>query len=137
MITIRPAEPQEVKRFLGLIPNGLIEASGAFDGEEMIGICGIIRDPLYAGTWLEDEADLFAFFEMKRKPEDIGLRAILAMADALKRYSEPLFVWCDDAFPTAEKLLHILGFRPTGQTRGHWREAGRKLRIWMRWLPSA
>jgi len=133
MITIRHADLAEVKRFAGLVPNGLREVWGAFDGEEMIGICGVMCDPLYAGTWLEDEADLFAFFELSRKPEDLGLRAVLGIANGLKRYRRPLFVWCDDSFPTAERFLHILGFRPTGRTRGHWRITGRKMRVWMRW----
>lgn len=133
MIVIRPATLDEARQFIKVLPNALIEVSGAFDGEEMIGICGVMRDPLYAGTPLEDEADLFAFFELARKPEDLGLRAVLALAANMKRYSEPLHVWCDDSFPTAERLLHILGFRPTGKFRGHWQIVGRKMQIWRRW----
>jgi len=141
MVEFRLATTAEVKSFCNTVPNGIREAWGAFDtsnGDIMLGVAIVLRDPLYVGSPFEDEADWYAIFELRSQSPGLGLRIILGFADHLKRFDgEPLYVWHDHRFPTAERLLRILGFQPTDQFRSYWEKGSPKMRIWKRWPESA
>lgn len=137
MIEIRTASPEEVKAFCGTIPHGMREAWGAFEGNEILGVVIILRDPLYAGSIFEDESDWYVLFDMPEVPEGVGFRILMTIGQEIRRFDFPLYAWHDDRFPTAEKFLRLFGFKPTERRRESWKVAGRKMRIWKRWQGSA
>lgn len=133
-VEVRDATPDDLRAMLGYAPRGLRLAMMAFDGREPIGLVGIIREPSYVGSILEDEGRWIGFFELKKNISDIGLRAIRGIAYRLRELREEIWVQCDDTHPTAERFCTILGFRPTDQFCASWRDPSRKLRMW-KWQP--
>lgn len=130
MIDIREANEAEVKSFLGFCPRGLRQAFGAFDGDRAIGLCGIIRDPAYVGSILEEEGRWIAFFDTEKVPMLLGMRFAHSIKHFLRSQEEEIWVYCESRHSTAERFLDVLGFIPTDEIRPNWRNPSEKLRMW-------
>jgi hypothetical protein len=98
-----------------------------------VAVAGIIPDPDYTGSWMDDGAKPMAFMDIgKDFPKHLGFDAVRRLRDVLKKYRSDVFVQHDHQFPSAVKLLHALGFRPTGVWRRDMQNTGRHLQIWRR-----
>ena len=136
MIEIRDATPDEIRGLLGFVPGGIKLAITAIKDGKPIGLCGVIRDPAYVGSILEDEGRWIGFFQLNELPDNFGFRAIMVMAKRMRELRLPIWVQCDTVYPTAEKLCRALGFQPTDEFCAAWRDPKRKLRMW-KWQRSA
>lgn len=102
------------------------------DGEP-IAVAGIILDPDYYGSWLDDGAKPMAFMDIGENfPKHLGFDAVRRMRDVLVKCPEGIYVQHDHKHPTAEKLLKALGFHPTGEWRRDMQGTGRHLEVWYR-----
>jgi hypothetical protein len=129
-IETRLATPEEVKAYNGYCPPGMRIVHGAFQGGKPIGMCGIIRDPAYYGSLLEEDGRWFAILDIDPVPKEFGLQVMISIRHFLKSFTEPLWAYCDTSFPTAEKLLTAVGFRPTEEICANWRKPSQKVRVW-------
>lgn len=129
-VIIRPASRQEISAFYPKSPITPLDAEVAIVDGEPIAMGGVVREPLAAGTLLEDDAPLIAFLDVRKQTGPLGVKAVLAMRRGLKRHGVKVLVQCDADHPTAERLLRLLGFKPTDKLRADARERGHKLRIW-------
>lgn len=130
---VREPSDRELKFFLEMtvLPR-VIEVKGAFLNDELAAIAGIVLDPAACGTLLEDDAELFGFFNSKPGiPTGIGLDIVRRMRDFIRGYSEPIYIQHDNAFPTSEKFLRALGFKPTHKMRTALHDPKRTLRLWI------
>lgn len=104
--TLRPAVPDDFLAYYG----ETIEATALEIDGEVVAICAVMR---------RDER-LWATLDIRGGHT---LSIVRAIQDGLKRHS-PVYVECQSAFPTAERLLRIIGFTPTDERRrgmGVWR----------------
>jgi len=130
-IEIRDATPEEVKAFYGQRTRGLVDIFGAFDGDRCIGLCGVMRDPRFQGSIFEEQGRLIAFLNVADVPKHFGIWIIKGIADYLKKQTEPVFVQCEDnRYPQAERLLRVVGFKPTDEFWADFRDPSQKLRLW-------
>jgi hypothetical protein len=127
---VRAADAGDIKAYFGFRPQGMRVVWGAFCEGRPIGICGIIRDPAYYGSLLEDDGRWIAVLDIDQVPPAFGLQVVLDIKRYLANFSDPLWAYCDTTYPTAEKLLHILGFRPTSEICANWRKPTQKVRVW-------
>ena len=127
---IRQATPEEIEAFYPKNPMFPIEAHGAFVDGKPIAMAGILREPLYYGTLVEDLGGLIGFLDVREKTDGLGANAIRAIRRWLRDRNETITVQCDDGFPGAERLLRLLGFQPTEDKRADEREKGQRLRMW-------
>jgi hypothetical protein len=98
-----------------------------------VAVAGVLSDPDYTGSWMDDGAKPMAFMDVgKDFPTHLGFDAVRRMRDVLKKMNRDVFVQHDHKFPTAEKLLKALGFVPTGERRRDMQNTGRHLQIWRR-----
>ena len=102
-----------------------------------VAVAGIIPDPDYAGSWMDDGAKPMAFMDVgKEFPKHLGFDAVRRLRDVLTKRPGEVFVQHDHKFPTAEKLLRAIGFTPTGEWRRDMQGTGRHLQIWRRPPPG-
>lgn len=102
-----------------------------------IAMAGIISDPDYTGSWMDDNAKPMAFMDIgKDFPKHLGFDAVRRLRDVLAKRPGDVYVQHDHKFPTAEKLLRALGFHPTGEWRRDMQNTGRHLQVWHRPAPK-
>jgi hypothetical protein len=128
----RRASEQELKLFweTAVIPN-VEDAYVCLADGKPVAVAGVIVDPDYAGSWMDDGAKPMAFMDIGTDfPKHLGFDAVRRMRDVLKKMDRDVFVQHDHKFPTAEKLLKAIGFRPTNEWRRDMQNTGRHLQIW-------
>ena len=131
---IRDLTPEEEKAFFGHRDPAIRDMQCAEIDGKVVAVCGVIRDPRYYGSIFEEDGRWIGFFQVAPDAPSVGAMAVVAMRQYLKRQTEPIIVQWDDAYPTAEKLLRVLGFTPTEEFMPDYRETSRKLRVWT-WQP--
>ena len=98
-----------------------------------VAVAGIIPDPDYAGSWMDDGAKPMAFMDVgKEFPKHLGFDAVRRLRDVLTKRKGDVYVQHDHRFPSAEKLLRAIGFKPTGEWRRDMQNTGRHLQVWHR-----
>ena len=120
----------EIRAHVGYRLYGVHSMYGAFRGGEMIGMAGILRDPTYYGSLLEEDGPWIAIFETEAVSAAVAIRMVKMMARLVRTFPETLLTYCDDRHPTAERLLRIIGFEPTESFRAHWDRTKHRARIW-------
>ena len=104
--------------------------AGIVNGK-VVAMAGVIRDPRFHGSMFEEMGRWIGFLQVADDVPPLGAKAVHAMRAYLKRQSEDIIVQCENAFPKAEKLLRILGFKPTEEFMPVFRNPERKLRVWL------
>ena len=128
----REPTEHELKLFLEFLIVPRIEwAKAIFADGEMVALAGILPDPAYSGSILEDEARTIAFFESRRelKP-DARLDIVRRLRGALREMGRTVYIQHDSELPNSEKFLRVLGFEPTNEIKRDLRNTGKMLRIW-------
>ena len=105
-------------------------AEGMFQDGELIAVGGILSDPVLVGSPIEEVARSVAFLDVKRQVRGADVLRRLRMR--LNKERRMIWVQHDDAFPQSERLLKVLGFIQTRETRNDFKHTGRKLRMWCR-----
>jgi RimJ/RimL family protein N-acetyltransferase len=131
---VRPATVAELKFFYeAVVLPAYEEVRGLFLDGKLVAVCGVLPDPSYTGTFLDDEAPTIGFFDaLPGLEKTIGFDIVRRIRGWLKEQGRTILVQCDDAHPTAEKFLRTLGFKPSGERRRHLQNSDRMLEIW-RW----
>lgn len=132
---IREPTPEEERAFFGANDPAIRDLRCAVVGGQVVAMSGVIRDPRYYGTIFEEDGRWVGFLQLAPDSAPLGVNAVIAMRRYLESQTEPLIVQWDDAYPTAEKLLRVLGFTPTDEFLPDIRNPPRKLRVWS-WQPS-
>jgi len=132
---IREPTPEEERAFFGYRDPAIRDLQCAVIDGRVAAMCGVIRDPRYYGSIFEEEGRWVGFLQLAPDAAPLGVHAVVAMRHYLKKQTEPIIVQWDDAYPTAEKLLRVLGFAPTDEFMPDYRDFSRKLRVWI-WHPS-
>lgn len=132
---IREPTPQEERAFFGANDPSIRDLRCAEVGGQVVAMSGVIRDPRYYGTIFEEDGRWVGFLQLAPDAAPLGVNAVIAMRRYLETQTEPLIVQWDDAYPTAEKLLRVLGFTQTDEFLPDIRSPPRKLRVWQ-WQPS-
>ena len=110
----------------------MTEVHGLFVNDELRGTIGIMKDPDYGGSLIDDEARMLGFMDVRDVPKVLGMDVARHMRYELDKRGGALYVQHDDSFPTAEKFLRVLGFKPTAEKRKDLQNTGRYLRLWRR-----
>lgn len=132
---IRPATPEEELVFFGHNDACIRDLSAALVDGKIVAMCGVLRDPRYHGSIFEEDGRWIGFLSLGDGVPPLGFQAVLGMRHYLQAQTEPIIVQCYSMFPKAEKLLTVLGFKPTDEFMADFREPSLKLRIWQ-WQPS-
>lgn len=131
MFEIRAPTKEEVKDYVGFYPRGIREIFAAFYGGEMVGVCGVLRDPFYYGSILEEEGRWIAFLEISEMPFQARVQTILNIGRYLRSMREEIWVYCENTtYPDADQLLRRIGFVQTDEVRKNWRNPKEELRMW-------
>lgn len=133
---IRPATPEEERAFYGRNNDAVRDLMAGVENGRVIAMSGVIRDPRFHGSIFEEDGRWIGFLELAHDVGPLGFQPVLAMRHYLKNQTEDIVVICDDTLPKAEKLLAVLGFKPTEHFEADFRQPKRKLRIWV-WQHSA
>ena len=129
MYEFRTPTHVELKRFYATATLPKIECiEGVFQGGELIGVGGILADPLFVDTPMEDVSRRIAFLDIRA--EAPGLEVVRHLRGQLAKEIGPIWVQHDDKFPQSERLLRLLGFRPTHEWRRDYKNTDRQLRMW-------
>jgi hypothetical protein len=114
MLTFRHASPLEIERGWGVVVDYPAYAYVGEDDGDLRGAGGLAWCGGKAWLWLMvNDTDSAYALPLIRKA-----RALMDLAASLGE--EAVYVTRDERFSTSEKLLRILGFRPTGEThQGH------------------
>lgn len=127
---IRPATPEEEREFFAHNDPCIRDlVAGLIDGV-VVAMAGVIRDPRYHGSIFEEDGRWIGFLSLAPGAQPLGMRPVLVMRQYLKAQTEDIVVMCDETKPKAERLLTILGFKPTDELQADFRQPSRKLRIW-------
>lgn len=134
---IREPTPEEERAFFGTNDPAIRDLRCAVIGGQVAAMCGVIRDPRFYGSIFEEDGRWVGFLQLAPDAAPLGAMAVVAMRHYLKTQTEPIIVQWDDAYPTAEKLLRVLGFTPTNEFLPDFTNPNspRKLRVWQ-WQPS-
>ena len=130
----RQPTAEELKLFLEfqVIPK-LEWCKAIFIGGEMRALAGILPDPNYQGSFLEEEARTIAFLDVHGElGQAVGLDIVRRLRGALREMGRTVFIQHDDELPNSRKLLAVLGFEPTDEIKADLRRTGKNLRMW-RW----
>ena len=132
MWSFREPTTAELLRFYDAAILPKIEyAEALFLDAELVAIGGVLADPNLVGSPIEEVARTVAFLDVKRElPKRVAIDVILHLRSQLSRRS--VWVQHDDAFPQSERLLRVLGFKPTREMRSDFKNTGRQLRMWCR-----
>jgi hypothetical protein len=125
---IRPATLEEEVAFFGRRDEAVRDLMAGVENGKVIAMAGLCRDPRYYGSIFEDAGRWIGFLQLAPDTPPLGFQPVLAMRHYLRGQSEDIIVQCDDRMPKAEKLLTVLGFKPTDQCTQF---SGHKLRIWL------
>ena len=121
----------ELLRFYAAVTLPKIECiEGVFQDGELIGVGGILADPLFTDTPMEEVARRIAFLDIRA--EAPGIEVVRHLRTQLAKELEPVWVQHDDQFPQSERLLKMLGFKPTHEMRRDYKNKDRSLRMWCR-----
>lgn len=78
---------------------------------------GLVKQRSHFGTIFEDEARHIGFLDVRGDLGKHGRKTVLALRSQLRARGHEVYVQCDSAsFPSATRLLKLLGFSPTGET---------------------
>lgn len=132
---IRRATPEEEAAFLGHVDDAIRDLFGGFVDGKPVAMSGVMRDPRYHGSIFEEEGRWIGFLSVAPEVPPLGAKAVRAMRAYLRTQHEDIIVMQDHGFPTAEKLLKVLGFIPTDKYEADFRQPSKKLRIWQ-WRQS-
>jgi hypothetical protein len=132
---IREPTPEEEVAFFGYNDPAIRDLRCAVIGSQVVAMAGVIRDPRYYGSIFEEDGRWIGFLQLASDAPKLGAMAVVAMRHYLKSQTDPIIVQWDDSYPTAEKLLRVLGFIPTEEFMASLRHPSQKLRIWL-WQPS-
>lgn len=127
---IRTPTPQEEAAFFGHNSPHIRDLFAGFVDGKCVAMCGVMRDPRFAGSIFEENGRWIAFLQLAPDAQPLGAKAVLAIRRYLKAQTEPIVAQCEDFQPKAERLLAILGFKPTDRFEADFRQRTRKLRIW-------
>jgi hypothetical protein len=106
-MTLRPATTQDFSQFY-------VDISNAY----VIDDNGILR--AFGGIMRREDGRLWAWIDTRPGVNPIAL--VKSIRGALKRCRETVYVPCEaHRFPTAERLLGLLGFVPTEETHNDMR----------------
>lgn len=133
---IREMTREEEHKFFGRNDPCLEHLSGAFIDGECVAVCGVMRDPRFYGSMFEEDGRWIGFLQLLPTTKPLGAQAVIEMRRWMQRFTAPIEVQHHDEHPKAEKLLQVLGFKPTDRFEADHRKPSRKLRIW-KWQPSA
>lgn len=136
-LRIIPATKDIVRNFYGRPGYWRHEIKDIFCAEfegKIIAIAGVWRDPTtygsifdeYVGRWI-------AFLDAKPEAKRAGVAIIREINAYLRTFKGELCAHHDSRFPTAERIMTILKFRPTDEFVANPYEQGKKLRVWKRW----
>lgn len=131
---IREPTPAEEAAFFGGNDPAIRDLRCATIGGTVVAMAGVIRDPRYYGSVFEEDGRWIGFLQLAPDAALLGVHAVIAMRRYLETQTEPIIVQWDDAYPTAEKLLRVLGFTPTDEFMPDYRDISKKLRVWL-WQP--
>lgn len=122
--------------FFGRNDPGLKALRGMFDADNRcIAAAGVMRDPRFYQSMFEEDGAWIGFLQLAPGASPIGAHAVVAMRHWLKNHADmPIQVQHEGFQPKAERLLTILGFKPTDKYQADFRKPSRKLRIWI-WQP--
>ena len=131
---VREPTAEEAKSFYSALALPLTEARfGLFIDGTLQALAGVLTDPPYIGSPLEDDARRIVFFDIHEEaPLHVGLDITRRIRDWLKARKQTVFAQRDDRHPQSEKFLRALGFRPTAQLRRDLQNSSRMLRMWVR-----
>lgn len=131
---IRDATSEDERAFFGANDPTIRDLRCAVIGDTVVAMAGVIRDPRVCGSIFEEDGRWIGFLQLAPGAAPLGVNAVIAMRRYLESQTEPIIVQWDDAYPTAEKLLRVLGFTPTDEFIPDFRNISRKLRVWL-WQP--
>lgn len=128
---IRPATAEDEREFFAHNDSAIRDLfAGVVDGK-VIAMAGVIRDPRFHGSMFEEMGRWIGFLQLADGVPPLGARAVHVMRSYLKQQTEDIIVQCEDSFPKSERLLRLLGFKPTEELMPVFRQPGRKLRVWI------
>jgi hypothetical protein len=130
----REPTEHELKLFLEFLILPKLEwAKAVFIDGAMVALAGILPDPGYRDTILEEEARTIAFLEVHGEVgRAAGLDIVRRLRGVLRELGRTVYIQHDEELPNSGKLLAVLGFEPTNEIRPDLRRTGKKLRVW-RW----
>lgn len=133
--SVRLASDREIKEFYhGIRLREIQTAYGLFSGSECLAMAGIVKQRSHFGTIFEDEARQIGFLDVRKDLGKNGPKAVLAMRSHLRSRGHEVYVQCDSAsFPSATRLLKLLGFSPTGETEVNM-QTRELIEVW-KWQP--
>lgn len=119
---VRPATADEIEVYLGKFASVVATAQVALAGGAVRAIGGLANEAETGRVW--------GFLNVKDGAERFGVRVVRALLRGLKDWNGTVFVQCDE-LPSAERLLNVLGFKPTDETRlDAERGEPKVLRVW-------
>ena len=131
MYEFRTPTHEELKKFYAALTLPRIECiEGVFQDGELIGVGGVMSDPLFIGSPMEEVARRIAFLDIRARAP--GLEVVRHLRAQLAKETGPVWVQHDDQFPQSERLLKALGFKPTHEMRRNYKNKDRCLRMWCR-----
>jgi hypothetical protein len=134
-VEIRRVTHDEEVAFLGHADDAIRDLFGGFVDGKPVAMAGVMRDPRYHGSMFEEEGRWIGFLSLAPDVPPLGAKAVRAMRAYLREQHEDIVVMHDHGHPLAEKLLRVLGFRPTDKFEADFRRPSSRLRIW-RWQQS-
>jgi hypothetical protein len=132
---IRAATPEEEKAFFGRNDPSVRDLRCAVIEGKVVAMSGVIRDPRFYGSVFEEDGRWIGFLSLADGAPALGWPAVAAMRQFLKTQTEPMVVQHDHGEPKAERLLQVLGFKPTNEIIPDFRDPSRRLRTWA-WQPQ-
>lgn len=128
---IRRATAEDEREFFAHNDPCIRDLYAGIENGNVIAMAGVIRDPRYHGSMLEEMGRWIGFLQLADDVLPLGARAVHAMRAYLKQQTEDIIVQCEDALPKSERLLRLLGFQPTEEFMPVFRHPERKLRVWL------
>lgn len=118
-VEIRSATQAEIAAFYGDYAGWVQSAEVVVADGEVLGM----------GGFAEEEGRVWAVLDLSPKARSHALRIVRAILRSFQARPDEIFTLCRDE--RAERLLHFLGFRATGETRINVQD--RRARKVMRW----
>lgn len=128
---IRPATAAEELAFFGHNDDAVRDLMAGVENGRVIAMAGLMRDPRFHGSIFEEDGRWIGFLQLAPDVPPLGFQPVLAIRHYLRGCAEDVIVLCDNTLPKAEKLLGVLGFKPTEKFEADFRQPTRKLRVWV------
>lgn len=131
-IEMKPPTVADIKAFYaGIYYPGIQDAMAAYIDGKVVGIAGVLRDPVYDGTIIEEHGKIIGFIDAEPEAKCLGVNAILAIRQYLRDRGREICVLCDsNNYPDAPKLLTVLGFKETSEVQRDSRNTKRTMQVW-------